>query len=66
VLDTWKFHMTLTSSLTLGPGHIFQQHLTHRFSPPCGEPLRVESIGLFEEPRPGAYFRLIERFPIGK
>ena len=66
VLDTWKFHMTLTCSLQPGPGYIFQQHLVRRFAPSCSEPLHVGSICLFEEPSAGANFRLVERFRLGK
>jgi putative phosphonate metabolism protein len=66
VLDTWKFHMTLTCSLQPGPGYVFQQHLVQRFAQPCSEPLCVESICLFEEPSAGANFRLVERFRLGK
>jgi hypothetical protein len=66
VLDTWKFHMTLTSSLQPVTGYTFQQHVTARFANHCNKRLSIESICLFEEIEAGFPFRLTERFPLGK
>lgn len=64
VLDTWKFHMTLTSSLQPAIGYIFQQHITARLAEHCNQRFSVESICLFEEPEPGSPFLLTDRFPL--
>jgi ribose 1,5-bisphosphokinase len=53
VFDQYRFHMSLTGPI---PGHA-----TPRFAPLPSAPLRVDSIGVFEEPAPGANFRLIHR-----
>jgi putative phosphonate metabolism protein len=65
VLDTWKFHMTLTCSLAEGPLQLFRRHLDHRFAEVCVEPLHIDSICLYEEPGAGMPFRLLERFGLG-
>ena len=64
VLDTWKFHMTLTCSLAEGPLDVFGRHLRSRFAEVCVEPLAVESLCLFEQSAVGMPFRLIERFAL--
>jgi putative phosphonate metabolism protein len=65
VLDTWQFHMTLTSSLPEPLGNLIYAHLQERLQPLWTEPLIVDSICLFQEPAPGAQFTLMERFPFG-
>jgi len=62
VLDTWKFHMTLTG--TLAPESIppTLHHLQTRFAPICAAPLLVNSICLFHESYPGALFHVQEQF----
>jgi putative phosphonate metabolism protein len=62
VLDTWKFHMTLTCSLAEAPLKLFRRHLDRRFAEVCVEPIRIDSVGLYEEPQAGMPFRLLERF----
>jgi hypothetical protein len=62
VLDTWKFHMTLTCSLPDDALQGFHAHLSERFAEACVPPLQVDSICLFEQPAAGAPFRLIDRF----
>ena len=66
VLDTWKFHMTLTCSLDQNSLEIFRKHLRLRFAEICKEPLQIDAISLFEEPEPGKPFRLLERFRFGR
>jgi putative phosphonate metabolism protein len=63
VLDTWKFHMTLTSSLPDPLSNSVYAHLNTRLQALWTEPLRVDSICLFREPAPGEAFGLVERFP---
>jgi hypothetical protein len=60
-LDTWKFHMTLTCSLSSDRMEIFQKHLGLRFSESTNDPLTIDSISLFEELGPDRPFRLLER-----
>ncbi len=63
VLDEWRFHMTLTSSLDPDTYRIAQNRLAELFEPHCRAPLRVDSICLFEQPEEGAPFRALERYP---
>lgn len=62
VVDTWKFHMTLTCSLEQEPLTRFRAHLETRFAQVCMNPLDVDAISLFEETGSGTPFRLVERF----
>ena len=64
VLDTWKFHMTLTCSLPEEPRRMFYQHLREYCAPAYESPLSVASICQLEEPGPGLPFRLVRRFPL--
>ena len=64
VLDTWKFHMTLTCSLSAEQRHVFYTHLTERCAAVCEAPLSVSSICLLQEPRAGSQFQLVKRFPL--
>lgn len=66
VLDTWKFHMTLTNSLTPDVLPLFRDHLIERFSSVCEQPLLCDSICLFEESKPGAPMLLTKRFPLAQ
>jgi hypothetical protein len=65
VLDRWKFHMTLTCSLSEGALQVFRVHLSRRFAEVCVQPLVVDSVCLVEQPAAGAPFRLLERFRLG-
>jgi len=58
VFDTWKFHMSLTSSLHNGSLSLFEPYLRRRFASACEQPIPVDSICIFREPSPGALFRL--------
>ena len=62
VLDTWKFHMTLTCSLPGDALELFRTHLSERFADVCVAPLQVDAISLFEQPAAGAPFRLLDRY----
>ena len=64
VLDTWKFHMTLTCSLPAEQRCIFYTHLTERCAPACEAPLSISSICLLQEPCAGSRFQLVKRFPL--
>jgi putative phosphonate metabolism protein len=62
VLDEWRFHMTLTSSLEPGLLKPIGAHLEKLFEPYCSEPLRINSICLFEQPEMDQPFRVVERY----
>jgi putative phosphonate metabolism protein len=66
VLDTWKFHMTLTSSLGPDDLAVYREHLAERFDSVCREPVLCDSICLFEESAPNAALLLTDRFPLAK
>jgi len=61
VFDTWKFHMSLTCTLTEPSLPPLEWYLRHRFAPVYDQPLLVDSVCIFHEPSPGAAFRLVER-----
>ena len=63
VMEEWRFHMTLTSSLPMDAFEAARAHLKRIFEPLCRQPLLVDSICAFEQPEPGAPFRVVERFP---
>ena len=63
VFDTWKFHMTLTSSLPASTSDLVYAHLETRLTPLWKEPFVVDSLCLFQEPSPGGQFSFVERFP---
>jgi len=62
VMEEWRFHMTLTSSLGPETFSAAWSHLAQTFEPFCREPLRIDSICLFEQPEMDAPFRVLERF----
>jgi len=64
VLEEWRFHMTLTSSLADPPlrATLLSRLETH-FAPALAEPLWVEDLCLFAQPDRSSPFRLEERFP---
>jgi hypothetical protein len=64
VMEEWRFHMTLTGSLEAAVFSELRPRLEDLFAPHCREPLRVDSICLFEQPDEGEPFRAIERFPL--
>ena len=61
VFDTWKFHMTLTSSLSPESLALFEPYLRERFAPACENPLLVDSICIFHQPSPENSFYLLDR-----
>lgn len=62
VMDEWRFHMTLTSSLGPETYRTMQAHLTALFEPHCQQPLCIDSLCLFAQPGSGVPFQLVERF----
>jgi putative phosphonate metabolism protein len=62
VMDEWRFHMTLTSSLQAPLFDQIGAHLKELFAPHCSAPLVVDSICIFEQPSEGEPFEVVERF----
>jgi len=64
VLEEWRFHMTLTSSLA-DPAlrTALLTKLESHFAPALDQPLPVEDLCLFSQPDRGTPFRVEERFP---
>jgi hypothetical protein len=63
VMEAWRFHMTLTSSLGPVARQPIYSHLTQLFEPYCRDPMRVDSICLFEQPGEDEPFDVLERYP---
>ena len=63
VMEEWRFHMTLTSSLEPGTFEDLGAHLKDLFSSHCRDPLLVDSLCVFEQSDAGAPFHVVERFP---
>jgi len=64
VMDEWRFHMTLSSSLESPLLETIGTHLQDLFAPHCRGPLIVDSICLFEQPGAGEPFHACERFSL--
>jgi putative phosphonate metabolism protein len=62
VMEEWRFHMTLTASLEPPLFEQARRHLAAVFEPICREPLRIDSICLFEQAEPGAPFQAEARY----
>ncbi len=65
VLETWRFHMTLTRRLTAEERATVQPAAEAHFAAALAMPRRVEEICLFTQASSGAPFRLAERLPLG-
>jgi hypothetical protein len=61
-MEEWRFHMTLSASLGPQTFQTTHSHLAGVFGPLCRQPLRVDSICLFEQEVQGAPFLARERF----
>jgi hypothetical protein len=61
VFDTWKFHMSLTGSLSADRLSPLEEHLRARFCAVSRRALPVDSICIFHEPFPGAPFSVVDR-----
>lgn len=57
VREEFRFHMTLTGPIP-GPAETVEADLESLFAPLLGRPWRVDGLGLFVEPAPGAPFRV--------
>jgi putative phosphonate metabolism protein len=64
VLDTWRFHMTLTRRLTPPEREIYLPAATAHFAATARLPREVRDLCLFTEAASGAAFTLAERLPL--
>ena len=67
VFEQWRFHMTLTDSLSddrLRAGLLADA--TRHFADALAEPLRCDGVALFVEDEAGADFRLLRRFDFAR
>lgn len=61
VLDEWRFHMTLTRSLSTAEATSLMDWLKRRVDCLNAEPLSVDALCVFEQSVPDAPFRLVRR-----
>jgi putative phosphonate metabolism protein len=61
VLDEFRFHLTLTAPLAAPDRAALRPWLERWFAEALARPAAVDGLALFEEPGPGAPFRLIRR-----
>lgn len=64
VFDTWKFHISITGSLSPQSLPPLEQTLRLHFAPVCKQPLPIDSMCIFCEPSSGAPFHIIDRVPL--
>lgn len=65
VLDTFRFHMTLTDKLPPDLHAPVMAALSHAAAP-FTAPQQIADIAVFIEPTPGAPFEVLARFPLGQ
>jgi len=64
VLDSFRFHVTLTGPLAPADAERLIEPLAALFGPVTAAPIPLDDIALFHEPWSGAPFRLIQRFAL--
>lgn len=65
VLEAYRFHMTLTGRLDdETEAAVLERELAPWARPFAATPFAVDAVCVFEEPAPGAPFRLIRRMPL--
>jgi putative phosphonate metabolism protein len=64
VLDRFRFHVSLTGPLDPAEADRVTRPLAALFEPAISQPIPLADIALFTEPKAGAPFELIERFPL--
>jgi len=64
VLDSFRFHVTLTGPLVPADAARLIEPLAALFRPATAAPVPLGDIALFQEPAAGAPFRLVERFAL--
>lgn len=65
VLGRFRFHMTLTGRLDPDERVRVADALSPRLADALAAPLHADAVSLYGEPRPGAPFLLLRRFPFG-
>jgi hypothetical protein len=68
VLDRWRFHLTLSDAFADPGGEVAAAACARArdwFAEALRRPLRAGALAVFEEPAPGAPFRLRHRYPLG-
>ena len=63
IFDDFAFHMTLTERLAPPDTAILRPQLDRLAAPLASEPFIVDGVAVFEEPTPGAAFRLTGQYP---
>jgi putative phosphonate metabolism protein len=62
VMEAFRFHLTLTQRLDAAEGKRLAGELSSMVAPFCREALRIDAIGLFQQPAPEENFRLVRRY----
>lgn len=65
VMDEFRFHLTLTARLDAAEGALVARTLEPLVALLCRDPLKVEALSLFHQPRRDAPFLLVRRYPLG-
>jgi putative phosphonate metabolism protein len=65
VLDTFRFHMTLSERLSDGDAALLRWTLGPLAAAVCADPIRVDAVTLFVQPGEGAPFVVDGRHPFG-
>jgi len=65
VMESFRFHMTLTGRLGAPVRERLGAALADRFSEALARPVRIDSVCLFVQPTPDSRFELRERFLFG-
>ncbi|HWB51753.1 MAG TPA: DUF1045 domain-containing protein [Stellaceae bacterium] len=66
VMDEFRFHMTLTARLDASEAAVVAPALEPLAAPLCREPLAIDALSLFHQPRRDAPFRLLRRYPLSQ
>ena len=62
VLDEFRCHLTLTDRLRAEEAQPLREWLAEYFRPALAQPTPVHAVCLFAQERPGAAFRLVQRY----
>ena len=65
VFEQFQFHMTLTDRLAEADAHDITRAAETWFAPALDEPVLLDRLSLFHEPKPGKPFRRVGDFKLG-
>jgi putative phosphonate metabolism protein len=65
VMESFRFHLTLTARLAPDEADPLGAALADHFAAALAAPLCFDAIALYVEPEPGAPFALLRRYPFG-